>query len=121
MLRVDIHESPNTISFRLEGRFARDDAENSRALVTRCRDGATLVVDLTDVTFIDSIGEEVLSFFGRFGAQFVAQTSYTADICERLHLRLVQGESPDPHTSRVSRTNGRGRRAHARQTEIEEV
>jgi hypothetical protein len=121
MLRVDIHESANTVSLRLEGRFARDDAENSRALVTRCRNGVKLVVDLTDVTFIDSIGEEVLSFFGRFGAEFVAQTSYAVDICERLHLRFAQSEPPDPNTSGASRQNGRRRRAPARQTENEEV
>ena len=121
MLRVDIHEFPNTISLRFEGRFARDDAENSRALVTRCRDGVNLVVDLTNVTFIDFIGEEVLSFFGRFGAEFVAQTSYAIDICQRLNLRFAQGKPLDPNTSGVSRKNGRRRRAHARQTDNEEV
>jgi anti-anti-sigma regulatory factor len=39
-----------------------------------------LVVDLTDVTFIDSVGEETLSFFCRFGGQFVAETSYSLDV-----------------------------------------
>jgi energy-coupling factor transporter ATP-binding protein EcfA2 len=38
------------------------------------------VVDLTDVIFIDSVGEEVLSFFGRSGAEFAAPTSYTLDV-----------------------------------------
>lgn len=89
MLRVDVHNSADTLSLKLEGRFTGDDAENTRTLITRCRDGMRLVVDLTEVTFIDSVGEELLSFFSRFGAEFVAQTSYTLDLCERLHLRLA--------------------------------
>lgn len=120
MLRIDIRDSANALSLKLEGRFTGNDAENTRALMARCREGMRLVVDLTDVTFIDSVGEEVLSFFGRFGAEFVAQTSYTLDICERLHLRVAAGRAPDANTSGASRTNGRRRRALARQPENEE-
>jgi hypothetical protein len=45
-----------------------------------------LVVDLTDVTFIDSVGGRGNIVFARFGAEFAASTSYTLDICERLQL-----------------------------------
>jgi hypothetical protein len=121
MLRVDIRDSVNTLSIKLEGRFTGNDAENTRMLMTRCREEVRLVVDLTEVTFIDSVGEEVLSFFGRFGAEFVAQTSYTLDICERLHLRVARGGKSDANTSSASRTNGRRRRALVRQPENEEV
>ena len=121
MLRVEIHDSANSLSLKLEGRFTGNDAENTRTLMAHCHDGMTLVVDLTDVTFIDSVGEEVLWFFGRFGAQFVAQTSYTLDICERLHLRLAPGRASDANTSGASRINGRRRRALALQPENEEV
>jgi len=76
-----------------------------------------LVVDLTDVTFIDSVGEEVLSFFGRFGAEFAASTSYALDVCERLHLRLADAGD----TSGASPTNGHRRRAHVLQSKNEEV
>jgi hypothetical protein len=117
MLRVEIHDSPNTLSLKLEGRFTGDDAENTRTLITRCREGVRLVVDLTDVTFIDSVGEEVLSFFGRFGAKFAASTSYTLDVCERLHLRLAHAGD----TSGASPTNGHRRRAHVHQPKNEEV
>lgn len=98
MLRVDVHNSANTLSLKLEGRFTGDDAENTRTLITRCRDGMRLVVDLTEVTFIDSVGEEVLSFFSRVGAEFVAQTSYTLDVCERLDLRPARGGTPNTNT-----------------------
>jgi hypothetical protein len=121
MLRVETHESPNSLSLKLEGRFTGDDAENTRTLITHCRDGMRLTVDLTDVTFIDSVGEEVLSFFGRFGAKFVAQTSYTLDVCERLHLGLARDGASDTNTSGASRTNGRRRTAPARQSENEKA
>lgn len=121
MLRVDIRDSANALSFKLEGRFTGNDAENTRTLMARCHDGMTLIVDLTEVTFIDSVGEEVLSFFGRFGAEFVAQTSYTLDICERLHLRLAPDQASDGNTPGASRTNAGRRRAHARQSDNEKV
>jgi hypothetical protein len=121
MLRVEIQDSANALSLKLEGRFTGDDAENTRALMARCQDGITLVVDLTEVTFIDSVGEEVLWFFGRFGAEFVAQTSYTLDICERLHLRLAPGQASDANASGASRTNTGRRRAHARQSKNEKT
>ena len=107
MLRVDIEDSANTLSLKLEGRFTGDAAENTRTLVTRCRAGMQLVVDVTEVTFIDSVGEDVLSFFGRFEAEFIAQTSYTLDICERLHLRLARSGASDANASAASRANRR--------------
>lgn len=91
MLRVEIQDAENSLILALEGRFTDGAAENTRSLMTRCREGMRLVIDLTEVTFVDSVGEEVLSFFGRFGAEFAAQTSYALDICERLHLRLARG------------------------------
>ncbi|MFI5092017.1 MAG: STAS domain-containing protein [Candidatus Acidiferrales bacterium] len=110
MLRVEIHDSANRLSLKLEGRFTGDDAENTRTLMARCHDGMTPVVDLTEVTFIDSVGEEVLSFFGRFGAEFVAPTSYALDICERLHLRLARGGVPNANKSSTARINARRRK-----------
>jgi len=41
------------------------------------------------VMFIDAIGEEVLLFVKRLGAQFVAETSYSRDVCERLELPFI--------------------------------
>jgi len=103
MLRVEIHDSANSVRLKFEGRFIGDDAQNTRTLLTSCRDGMALVVDLTEVTFIDSVGEEVLSFFGRFGAEFVAETSYALDVCERLSLRLARSGGSDPNHLNASR------------------
>jgi hypothetical protein len=118
MLRVEIHDSAISLSLKLEGRFTGDDAENTRTLIRRCHEGMRLVVDLTDVTFIDSVGEEVLSFFARFGAEFAASTSYTLDVCERLHLRLARDGASDTNTSgapyKRSPTQGAGASAGKR-------
>lgn len=121
MLRVEILGSAETLTIKLEGRFTGNDAEHTLTLVRHCLPGIRLVVDLTEVTFVDSEGEEALSFFGRFGAEFVAQTSYTLDICERLHLRVARDGESDSNTSSTSRSNARRRRSHACQTENEEV
>ena len=121
MLRVDILDSANALSLKLEGRFTGNAAENTRTLMARCHGGMTLTVDLTEVTFIDSVGEEALSFFGRFGAEFVAQTSYTLDVCERLHLRLAPDQASDGNTSGAARTNAGIRRPRARRSEKENV
>lgn len=95
MLRVEIQVTENSLILALQGRFTDGAAENTRTLTKRCREGMRLVVDLTEVTFVDSAGEEVLSFLGHFGAEFVAQTSYALDICDRLNLRLARGMAPN--------------------------
>jgi hypothetical protein len=89
MLRVETQELDSALICRLEGRFTGKGAEEVRTLVTRCDSKLELVVDLTDVMFIDAIGEEVLLFVKRLGAQFVAETSYSRDVCERLELPFV--------------------------------
>ena len=89
MLRVETQELNGALICRLEGRFTGKGAEEVRTLVTRCDSKLELVFDLTDVMFIDAIGEDVLLFVKRLGAQFVAETSYSRDVCERLQLQLI--------------------------------
>jgi anti-anti-sigma factor len=89
MLRVQTQQSDAALICRLEGRFTGDGAEEVRRLVTRCDSQLELIVDLTDVMFIDTTGEEVLLFVKRLGAQFVAETSYSRDVCERLELPFI--------------------------------
>jgi hypothetical protein len=89
MLRVEICDSAEILILRLEGRFTGEDAEHTRTLVVRFAARGQALVDLTEVVFIDAVGEEVLSFLGQFGAQFVAPNSYVLDVCERLNLRVA--------------------------------
>ena len=107
MLRVETQELDGALICRLEGRFTGEGAEEVRALVTRCNSELELVVDLTDVLFIDAIGEEVLSFVKKLGAEFIAETSYSRDICERLNLPLVSKQKSNTHLSGNSDGNGR--------------
>jgi hypothetical protein len=113
MLRVEICDSAETLILKLEGRFTGDDAEHTRTLTTRLAARKKLLVDLTEVVFVDATGEEVLSFLGRSGAEFVAPNSYLLDVCERLNLRVAPNGSShlsplgDPHTNGdQSRSNG---------------
>lgn len=89
MLRVETQQLDGALICRLEGRFTGKGAEEVRALVTRCDSKLELVLDLTDLMFIDAIGEQVLSFVKKLGAQFVAETSYSRDVCERLQLPII--------------------------------
>jgi hypothetical protein len=93
MLRVEIRDSAGILILRLEGRFTGDDAEHTRTLAARFAARGKLLVDLTEVVFIDAAGEEVLSFLGLFGAEFVAPNSYVLDVCERLKLRVAPNGS----------------------------
>jgi hypothetical protein len=90
MLRVEMHDVANALVMKLEGRFIGEYAEYARSLVTRCKTELRLIVDLAEVTAIDSTGEEVLSFFGRLGAEFIADNVYARYLCERLHLPLTR-------------------------------
>jgi STAS domain-containing protein len=107
MLRVETQELDGALICRLEGRFTGEGAEEVRRLVTRCDSKLELVVDLTDVMFIDAIGEDVLSFLKRLGAQFIAETSYARDICERLNFPLVRAHKSN---TSVSNSDGNGHR-----------
>jgi hypothetical protein len=89
MLRIEIRESADSLVLKLEGRFAGDDAKQARTLAVDVAERGKLVVDLTEVVFVDATGEEALSVLGQFGVEFIAPNSYLLDVCERLNLPLV--------------------------------
>ncbi len=89
MLRVELHDASSTSWLRLEGRFVSAFALETKAMLVRCRLPWKLVVDLSDVTFVDADGEAVLLWLASIGAHFVAGTLYTLDICRRLGLPLL--------------------------------
>lgn len=111
MFRVEMRESDDTLILRLEGRFTGDDADYTRTLTTRLTASVKLLIDLTEVDFIDAVGEEVLSFLGRFGAEFVAPNSYTLDVCERLNLAVAPNGGSQMNASGEAHTNGAQPRA----------
>src|SRR5262245_4932328 len=95
MLRVQLHDS----LLKLEGRLTGEAAEHVRALMTCTYMEPRMVVDVTEVTFVDSAGEAVLSLLGRLGAEFVAETAYASDVCERLELPISQNGNCRNHKS----------------------
>ena len=91
MFRIEVDEEDGQATIKITGRLGVQCAEEVRRQVLRCRDPHRLVVDLSEVTFIDNSGEEVLPWLGHIGAQFIAPGFYCLDICERLHLSLLKG------------------------------
>jgi hypothetical protein len=89
MLRVEFQDVSGVTMIRMEGRFVGKFAEDSRELILRSQFPSKLVIDLSEISFVDEVGEEVLSVFGRIGMKFVANGNvYARDICQRLRLPL---------------------------------
>lgn len=65
----------------MEGRFVGTYAEEALKLVLLFKDPSTIVVDLSEVNFVDEIGEDVLSCLGGLGVKFVADGFASACIC----------------------------------------
>ena len=105
MLRVGTQRLNGSLICRLEGRLTGEGAEQVRTLVTRGDLSLKLVVDLTEMMFIDGIGEEVLAFAKKLGAQFIAETAYSRDVCERLNLPLARHEQ---NSEWLANKNGNG-------------
>jgi hypothetical protein len=118
MLRIEVDDSANTLRLKLQGRLVGAEAKNIRSLMTRYRAGMGVVVDVTEVTFADVVGEELLAFFAGFGADFIAETSYSRYICERLNLRVAVGEPSDGNISSPSSIKGLQRNRRARRPSV---
>ena len=86
MLRIEFHRKGNVATMRIEGRFVGRFAEEARDLVVRKQVSRGLVVDLSEVSFVDATGEEILSWLAQIGSTFVAENAYASDVCERLNL-----------------------------------
>jgi anti-anti-sigma regulatory factor len=90
MLRVEFQDTPRAIMIRIEGRLVGGLAKNLQGFVARSRIPSEIVVNMSEVTSIDSVGEDVLSWFRQIGVKFIADTAYSVDVCERLHLPLLR-------------------------------
>lgn len=98
MLRIEFQGTVDEMTIRMEGRFVGNFANDALSLVLRYKIPSKLTVNLSEVTFVDAIGEDVLSCFGRLGVRFIAESAYSFDVCERLHLPLAQGKASSlPH------------------------
>jgi hypothetical protein len=90
MFRAEILWLANGPTLKMEGRLVGEWAEPARYLVTTDVVPKGLIVDLTEVNYVDSAGERLLSWLGSVGAVFVASGVYTIAVCERLGLSPVR-------------------------------
>lgn len=102
MLRAEFNQRNNGLVLKLEGRLVSAWAVQVKSLVSRrfVRNG--LLVDMSEVTYVDSVGEQLLLWLRDLHAKFVAETCYARDICERLHLTLKgDADRPVPSATEV--------------------
>ncbi len=88
MFRAEIRWLANGPTLKMEGTLVRDWAEEAKSLVTREVVPQGLIVDLSDLSYVDSMGEQLLKWLASVGAEFLAGNVYAACICERLRLPL---------------------------------
>jgi hypothetical protein len=93
MFRAEIHQFAEGPTLKMEGRLVGEMAEQAKGLVTSESVPKGLIVDLTEVTYVDPAGEQLLRWFQSIDAKFVAKAMYAAEVCERLRL-AVQDDVP---------------------------
>jgi hypothetical protein len=103
MFRAEIRWLANGPTLKMEGTLVRDWAEEARVLVTKEVVPQGLIVDLSDLSYVDSMGEQLLKWLASVGAEFVAGNVYAACICERLGLPRL-GNRPTRRRQRHGRT-----------------
>jgi ABC-type transporter Mla MlaB component len=89
MLRAQLDRSNEGLALKLEGQLVSAWAVQVKAHVSRHFVANGLLVDMSDVTYVDSTGELLLLWLRDLHARFVAGTCYARAICERLHLNDI--------------------------------
>ena len=90
MLRVAFAKGPrHTVVMKLEGRLVGNFAEAARTALTRRKLRWKLLVELTNLTYVDEVGEELLLWLRQIGAEFRAENSYSHFLCNRLQLPIA--------------------------------
>lgn len=87
MLRITVHDEPGSVTLELEGQLAgqwvRVLEECWQAILARDRK-PILRVDLTGVTFIDSVGRCFLANLYAKNAEFIASDCMTKAVVEEI-------------------------------------
>jgi hypothetical protein len=90
MFRAEIQWLASGPTLKLEGKLVADWVEQARRLVTKDVLPKGLIVDLTEVSYVDSVGEQLLKWLASVGAVFIAGSVYAFAVCDRLHLPPMQ-------------------------------
>jgi ABC-type transporter Mla MlaB component len=91
MFRAELQWLASGPTLKLEGKLVADWAEQARCLVTKDVLPKDLIVDLTEVSYVDSVGEQLLKWLASAGAVFIAGSVYAFAVCDRLRLPPSQG------------------------------
>ena len=79
MLRMEFYRLTHCLKLRMEGRFVLDFAEHARMLIGDSTLPSKVIVDLSEVNYVDAVGEEVLLWFKEIGVTFTAESAYSHD------------------------------------------
>jgi hypothetical protein len=90
MFRAEIEWLASGPTLKLEGKLVAGWAEQAMCLVTKDVLPKGLIVDLTEVSYIDSVGEQFLKWLDSVGALFVVGSVYAFAVCDRLGLAPMQ-------------------------------
>jgi hypothetical protein len=90
MFRIELHNDDETTFLRMEGRFAGAWADDTQAKVLAGPLRRELLVDLSELTFVDSAGERTLLWLASKGARFIADSCYSLDVCQGLQLPIQE-------------------------------
>lgn len=105
MFRAEILWLANGPTLKMEGKLVGQWAEQAKRLVTTDVVPKGLIVDLTEISYVDSAGERLLSWLGSVGAVFVDSNVYAIAICERLGLSPKQRMSERRHGSKDEKSS----------------
>ncbi len=72
MFRAQINQMPDGPTLKMEGCLVAEWAQEAKSLMTSGPVPKDLIVDITDVSHIDSVGEQVLAWLASIGASFMA-------------------------------------------------
>jgi len=86
MFRAELRWMANGLTLKMDGKLVGEWAEEAMRLITTRVVPKGLIVDLTDVCYVDSAGECLLSWLASVGAVFEANDVYATDLCDRLGL-----------------------------------
>src|ERR1700745_1216538 len=108
MLRITAHDTPQAVTFQLEGSLAGPWLRELELCWhnTLARQRRPIVrVDLTGVTFIDPAGKDCLAAMHRQGAEFVAADCLTIAVVDE----ITSDPAPDNGAQRCQWLKGRAK------------
>ena len=88
MFRAELDRLADGSLLKMEGRLVGEWADEAKALVLRGPAPKRLIVDVSEVSYVDAVGEQVLTWLSSLGAKFIANAVYAAATCKRLSLPL---------------------------------